>query len=145
MNQYKLPQTLKIGSFLCLQSSSQCLFCLISYLPIEICDAITNVCCKWQEFEYFYSIQKRSQPKAYCNWRWLWWNKVWNKLRQLNPPRVKFGLKSDSNHLLIHIFDPNSSSDFTSSRPIWLESVLIISNHSKYIENWSDLIKNRLK
>ena len=37
--QYKLLQTSKIGSFQCLQSRSQCLFCVKSYLPIKICDS----------------------------------------------------------------------------------------------------------
>ena len=40
LNYYKLLQTSKIGSFRCLKSSSQCLFCLTSCLPIEICEFI---------------------------------------------------------------------------------------------------------
>ena len=41
---YELLETSKIGTFQCLYSSSQCLFCLIKYLPIEICGGATQFC-----------------------------------------------------------------------------------------------------
>ena len=56
------------------------------------------------------------------------------KLRRLNRLRPKFCLESDSNCLLINIFDPNLSSESKSSWQNWFHRLRIPSKSSKLIE-----------
>ena len=70
------------------------------------------------------------------------------ELRQLNPPRLKFWLKSQSNNLLIDFFYPNLSSQSESSQWNQLKQVQYQFNCSKsFVFTWKhfNLIKNRSK